>query len=162
MRNKLLHPMLALCGILWIVENAYASATIEELSRLQSETILLQAKLKQAELRSELSARNSPKRSAEVEPLPVVQAVYGAGNKRYATLLYDSGMTLDANANDLIPGGFTVTSISVDQVLLSKGKQRVALGFATAAKPVPKIPAPSLSNQPFGPPVSLPPLSKYQ
>ncbi len=160
MQNKPLHQMLALFSMLWSFENtAYASATIEELSRLQSETILLQAKLKQAELRSELSARNYPKHSVEVEQLPVVQAVYGAGNERYATLLYNSGMTLDAKTGDLIPGGFTVISISVDQILLSKGKQRAVLGFATVAKPASNIPAPFLPNQTFGPSTSLPPLS---
>ncbi len=148
---------IALLGVLLTLQSAHATVTVGELSRLQSETILLQAKLKKAELQAELFAKTHLKLSSEVVLPPVVQAVYGAGSEHYATLLYDSGVVLDAKPGDLILGGFTVTSISVDKVLISKGKQRVVIGFVAAPLKSTQASSATLSNsQPFELPASLP------
>jgi hypothetical protein len=126
------------CALFCAAGLAQAEGTVGDLSKIQSDTLLLKAKAERAVAQSELDARSSVEGEGAA---PVVKAVYGAGNQLYATFLYRSGVVMDAKPGDTILGGFKVVSVGVDKVELSKGRQRLAVGFAATA-PTQPIAAP--------------------
>lgn len=122
------------CGV------ALAEGTVGDLSRIQTETLLLKAKVSRASAQAELDAksRGGPTGGSDTEA-PVVKNVYGVGGKMAATFLYGSGVVVDGRAGDAIPGGFKVVSVSIDKIELSKGGKTFQIGFS-ATPPVQAAP----------------------
>lgn len=72
--------------------------------------------------------------SSAPEYLPVVKTLYGSPRDLRATLLYPNGQTAEARmGGGLLPGGYSLSGISLQGVELSRGGRRFPLGFADQA-----------------------------
>jgi len=106
-------------------------------------------------------AQHAP--SAAPEYLPVVKTLYGSPRDLRATLLYPNGQTAEARmGGGLLPGGYSLSGISLQGVELSRGGRRFPLGFADQAPgsmPVASQPLPgaesALPGVPAGQPTAL-------
>ena len=107
-----------------------AQHTAGELERLQAEAIITKAKLNLAEIEEQLRQKQglSGDELGRVS-VPAVRAVYGVDKELYATLVYNNGATVTAKLGDVVPGGYTVSKITVEAVELKKGQQRVRAVF---------------------------------
>jgi len=135
MRNKR-HFVLALALALPLAALAADDVTVGDLSRIQSETLLLKAKANLAATQADLYAKTHTASSAngnEEEDVPVVKAVYGVGRRDYATFLFSNGSSIDASAGDILPGGLKVLMVTVDRVVLTKGKKKIGVSFSSTA-----------------------------
>lgn len=133
-----------------------AEGTVGDLSKIQSETLIIKAKVNRASAQAELEAKshvNGPS-SANDEDVPVVKNVYGFGKKLMATFLFSSGVTIDAREGEVIMGGYKVASLSVDKVELEKGGRRFPVGFSGTP---PIQGAPSRAAVSGGPLLTMPP-----
>ena len=103
-------------------------------------------------------AQRSP--SAAPEYLPVVKTLYGSPRDLRATLLYPNGQTAEARmGGGLLPGGYSLSGISLQGVELSRGGRRFPLGFADQAPgsmPVASQPLPGAESAPPGVPAGQP------
>lgn len=155
---------IALIPVLLIAGFAHAEATVGDLSVINSETILLKAKVSRAAAQEELDAKSKVAVGNDDVDAPVVKSVYGAGGKLFATFLYGSGVAMDAKQGDTILGGLKVMLVSVDKVELSKGSKRLQVGFSGTAPTVSPQRVPGMQQpvvgQPFMPPVTPPPVIK--
>ncbi len=110
------------------------SATVGDLSKIQSETLIIKAKASRAAAQAEMNAKNRESsgiaggiaNSGEGN-VPVVKTVIG----QTATLLYADGSTRDAKVGDSLPGGFKVTKVTIDKVEIASGKRTTLLGFSS-------------------------------
>lgn len=137
MRNK---AGVALIPLIVAAAFAQAEGTVGDLSRINSETIILRAKVSRAMAQSELDAKSRAGQITDaVVDMPVVKSVYGVGRKLFANFLYSNGVAMDAKLGDTILGGYKVVTLTVDKVELAKGKKRFVVGYsATAPMPVPQ------------------------
>lgn len=160
MRNK---AGVALIPLMVAAAFAQAEGTVGDLSRIQSETLILKAKVGRATAQSELDAKSRVGQASDDVDAPVVKSVYGVGRKLFANFLYSNGVAMDAKLGDTILGGYKVVTLTVDKVELAKGKRRFVVGFsATAPTPAPQT---SQQNgaafgQPYMPPIAPPPAIK--
>jgi len=101
--------------------------------------------------------------SAAPEYLPVVKMIYGSPRDPRATLLYPNGQTAEARmGGGLLPGGYSLSGISLQGVELSRGGRRFPLGFAdqapgalpAASQPLPGA-GPNLPAMAAGQPTAL-------
>lgn len=139
-------------------------ATVGALGAIQSSTILLQAKVRQAkaeeELRS-LTGRGSPEFSTDSKPdeigssdVPYASGAGGAYGKFTATFVYGNGSQIEAGVGQIIPGGFKVASITLDQAIITHGKRTYQIPYGVKPS-TPK--AAVTSESPNSPPaMSLP------
>ncbi len=144
-----------LCALSWLSQPVQAAATVGELTDVQAETVLAEAKARLAEAQAKLdgqvstsvptglSALQLPPRDVAL-PAPVVRTIYGSGGRMTASFLFPGGYEADAGTGQELPGGYRVESISLDKVLLSKEGKRFPVGFSNTA---PSMPA---QSQPMG------------
>ncbi|WP_256578148.1 type IV pilus biogenesis protein PilP [Pseudomonas sp. PIC25] len=135
-----------LCGLGWLSQPVQAAATVGELTDVQAETVLAEAKVRLAEAQAKLDGKTSisvplalgavPPRNVEL-PAPVVRTLYGSGGRMTASFLFPGGYEADAGAGQELPGGYRVESISLDKVLLSKDGKRFPVGFSNTAPSLP-------------------------
>lgn len=93
----------------------------------------------------------------------MVKTLYGSPRDLRATLLYPNGQTAEARmGGGLLPGGYSLSGISLQGVELSRGGRRFPLGFADQAPgsmPVASQPLPgaesALPGVPAGQPTAL-------
>lgn len=124
-----------------------AYPTVGDLSRVQSETLMYEAKAKRADAFGRMTAgeikagldmtsstNQSPVTSSE---LPTIIGISGAAGRLFATFRYPSGNTATAKSGESIPGGFKVAEVSLDRVVITRGDRRIPLqyGSAPATKP---------------------------
>lgn len=156
MRNK---AGVALIPLMVAAAFAQAEGTVGDLSRIQSETIILKAKVSRATAQSELDAKSRVGQVNDDVDAPVVKSVYGVGRKLFASFLYSNGVAMDAKQGDTILGGYKVVTLTVDKVELGKGKRRFVVGFsATAPTPAPQSATQNgaMFGQPYMPPIAPP------
>lgn len=135
--------------------------SIGELGKVQSETILLKAKAERAKAEREMKGEPTPSvqpvstgmsnpfpapqpmqylpsesKAAAKSDLPVVMAVTGSARRMQATLLYSSGIEVDALIGRELPGGYRVAQITLDGVTLERKGKRFPLGFSDQAPSV--------------------------
>lgn len=113
---------------------AHAEDTVGNLSKIQSETMLLKAKRDKASVQAELDKSGAAGVAATGDE-PVVRNVYGVGGQMAASFLYSSGVTVEGKVGDTIIGGYKVVTITIDKVELSKGGKVFPVGFS-ATPPV--------------------------
>lgn len=118
------------------LSHAETAISVGELSTVQSETYLYKAQGERAKALRALEGDGlslpSTAVSSSSERLPVVKMVSGPRQALRATLLYSGGYEVDALVGGAaLPGGYSVVSISVDRVVLSRADKRYPLGFAT-------------------------------
>lgn len=176
--NYLILPVLLATACLprvGLSDESTAGISVGQLSAVQSETNLYKAQAERAKALRELggegqlSAQPGPYsyepsqvRPNSEESLPVVKLVYGSSRALRATLLYSSGIEVDAQAGGHeLPGGYKVGSISLDSVVLTRAGKRYPLGFASSvpANTYPgvsnRMPAPGLPGIPMGQPAPV-------
>ena len=111
--------------------SVHAEMTVEDLSRLQSETLLLKANAQKASAQNELdTAQGKSSSTVPSDALPMLISVYGVNNRLFATFSYPDGRIIDAYKGERLPNGYTVGYISVHKVVLHKGRTQHALYFS--------------------------------
>lgn len=134
------------------VAHADDVVTVGQLSQVQSEALLLQAKVKKSEAQrrlAELGASASaptltigtPASDNQPSGMPSVSGAAGAYGKLVATFVYPDGSTYEAGPGRDIPGGFSVSRVSTSEVVLMKNGKSIRLALGQIApreqKPVP-------------------------
>jgi len=117
-----------------------ASGGVGRLDRLRTETALLQAELKVAQLKAAIAKADSktPPTSGlqaattSVQPLPTVVSLYGAGRSMEAVLAYQNGGTISVRVGSALPNGGKVKQVSSDGVVIIQNGIRKTLVFAAA------------------------------
>ncbi|WP_324729569.1 type IV pilus biogenesis protein PilP [Pseudomonas chlororaphis] len=121
--------------------------TVGELSKVQSETIMFQAKAARAAaeaamLKNVLDAGGDPQAvqtqgaaSVVASDLPTITGISGAAGRLYATFRYMNGTTVSSKSGEQIPGGFHVAEVALDRVVITKGDRRIPLQFGVAIEP---------------------------
>lgn len=120
--------------------------TVSALSDINNQNVLKAAQLQGLELDEKIkklkpatgddtsAGTKEPSPVAEDDSLPVVQGVYGANGQLFATLAYADGRrAIDVRKGAHVPGGYTVSELASDSVTLTRGKQRLVIGFADKA-----------------------------
>lgn len=150
-----------------------STATVGDLSKVQSETIMFEAKAKRAEAKAKMLENitkagddpqlNQPQAvvSVNAADLPTVTGISGAAGRLFATFRYGNGTTVTSKSGEQIPGGFQVAEVGIDRVVLTKGDRRIPLQFGVAtpvAQPtqmptqMPGLPG---MGTPFAPPTPM-------
>lgn len=113
--------------------------TVNDLTKIQADTLVLQAQNALADEARRLAASNhessvaaAPQMPAR-ERIPVVARVVGQAGKPTAYLLLGDGSVVAAQKGVSIPGGYTVVDVSARQVRVTKNGSTFALGFAVTA-----------------------------
>lgn len=133
-RKKFVAALLASC----FAGTALAEGSIaEQLQKINESIALLTAQKQELELRAQVTgkqaeiarANNSDASSIDRAGQPVVRAIEGADGKLKATLAFGSGVQQTVKAGEKIYGGWVVTNIAVDAVSISRGSEKVRLGY---------------------------------
>ncbi|AZC83956.1 MULTISPECIES: type IV pilus biogenesis protein PilP [Pseudomonas] len=159
-----------------------AGISVGELGKVQSETILLKAKAERAKAEQQITQGNQ---TIAVQPtssglggtlpqaqlmqymppqtstsnqlvLPVIKEVTGSARKLQATLLYSSGIEIDAATGSDLPDGFRVVQITLDGVTLERKNKRFPLGFSNQAPPMANHQSPAMPQPSAGLPGLIP------
>lgn len=129
-----------------------AASTVADLSAVQTETIMYEAKAQRAEAKAKMQessakagddpllSQSAGTPSIVASDLPTVTGVSGAGGRLLATVCFSNGTTLRSSSGQTIPGGFVLAEITIDRVIAAKGDRRVALQFVAVCQPTPEIP----------------------
>jgi type IV pilus biogenesis protein PilP len=155
-------------GLLIITGQAVASElalpSVGELSAVQSETIMYEAKAKRAEAQAKMQENNlkagidisgptAVASAVTAGELPTITGISGAAGRLYATFRYANGTTVTAKSGDQIAGGFRVAEVGIDRVVITRGDRRMPLQFGVATEPPePKGQAQAWGAVPFMPP----------
>lgn len=136
----------------WAAGNS--TETVGDLSKVQSETIMYDAKAKRAEAKAKwqesilksgddpLLSQSQAAPSVVVADLPTVTGISGAAGRLFATFRYVNGTTTTSKSGEQIPGGYLVAEVGIDRVVLTRGDRRIPLQFGVANKPVPPMQMP--------------------
>ena len=141
-----------------------ALPSVGELSAVQSETIMYEAKAKRAEAQAKMLENNAKAgldatgptvitSSVTANELPTITGISGAAGRLYATFRYRNGTTVTAKSGDQISGGFRVAEVGIDRVVITRGDRRMPLQFGVATEPVeqpqaqPMVPGPFIPMQ---------------
>lgn len=120
------------------------SGTVGDLSQIQSETILYEAKAKRAKAKGDMQeqlvkagddqslAQSSTSPSVVSSDLPTALGSSGIVGHFSATFIYPDGNKATAKVGQQIPGGFVVTEVGIDRVEIAKGNRRFLLKFGAA------------------------------
>jgi type IV pilus biogenesis protein PilP len=106
--------------------SATAASTIGDISNNQQSTLMLQSALARAKLEKELNEMKDVKVSAtelctnKGIGLLSLKAVYGVGNRMYASFYYNSSSASEAKAGDTLLCGEKVKAIGLDRVEVLK------------------------------------------
>lgn len=126
----------------------------EEIARANEQIALLSAKFKELEIRAQIATKQ-----AEIDritsaggsvagnqpaELPVVKGIEGVDGRLTATLAFAGRIQQTVLTGEKIRGGWTVSQIDVSAVTLSRGSERLRLGFGSE----PPAAAPSQSGYP--------------
>lgn len=116
------------------VAPAQAGSTADELERLEAEHVVLKAKLRLAETRAQIAARQAEtdRQSPYLQNgLPTVVGLDGLDRRMSATLALDNGAQAEVVVGDVLPDGARVLSITpVGVTVLTAAKKQVRLRSA--------------------------------
>lgn len=113
----------------WPLNNP-GGGTLGDLDRIQSEIVMAEARAKLADARINLSRAEGTGVDLDIVTSgpPVVAGVFGTSEAPYARFLLPDGSQMIGRVGDQLGGGYRVSRISVDQVVIKdkKGQQIVA------------------------------------
>lgn len=141
-RQTLILSLMATCGGTSLTVNAQQS-TAEQLQRINESIAILSAQRQEIELRAQIATKQFEiDRASHVDVTnidrarhPVVRSIEGADGKMSATLVFGSGVQQVVRRGDSIPGGWTITRISIDAVQIVRGKEKVRLAYGYEPPP---------------------------
>lgn len=118
-------------------------ATLGDLDRIQSETVMAEAQRKLAEARKALETAQGVAAATDDGSLdaPVVAGVYGAGSAPYAKFLIPGGGQVAGATGDQLPGGYRVVHVDVDRVVIRDRKGHEVVARFSASLPTRAPPA---------------------
>jgi type IV pilus biogenesis protein PilP len=142
--------------------HAMAESTVDSLSKIEAETLVLKAREKQLSVRAQIVSKQGEIAAKQVENTrlahtasagdPLVMSIEGVGATIYATLQLDNGATIDAKAGDVLPNGMKILSVTLNEVIAEAPKKRrvrlatnagvVSGNYATAPMAFPPLPMP--------------------
>lgn len=145
MRNRLCFTLVLLaCGF----SGNTPAQNIDELTRIQNETAVTEAKIKLAKAQKELDATERETgtplaptlpggnvvsgTSMMGSPYPVMKTVFGERGRIKATFICAGGIEVVAGVGDELPDGYRVDAISVDKATVSRKGRKTIIGFASA------------------------------
>lgn len=154
---------LALCA------SVFAQSVSDNLTRIETETLVLKAREKQLDVQAKILAKQSEiaAKQAESERVtqapaignPVILSIEGFGKSMFATLQLDNGNSVDVQAGDMLSNGMRVASIRGNEVVIvTAKKKRMRLAYASSHTPAvfdPGYPNPGLRLPPLAPPVAI-------
>lgn len=145
-----------------------AQSVADDLTRIESETLVLKAREKQLDVQAKIVAKQGEiaARQAESERItqspalgnPVILSIEGLGKSMFATLQLDNGTTVDVQAGDMLSNGMKVLTIGVNEVIIQTAKKkRMRLAAASQAAPAldAGYPGPGMRLPPLPPPVAI-------
>lgn len=161
MRNE--WSVLALLCACLLVTPAQAASTADELARLESEHVLLKARLRMLETRAQIAARRADidrlsSTSHDSGALPTVTGIDGVAGKLQATVMMDNGHVAEVRAGDTLPNGMKVVAIGADGVTVrSSAGKRVRL--RPGVEPDERNPALRMAEMPLPSPAAPAPMA---
>ena len=133
--------------------------TVGDYDALKAENLTLAEALKNAELRSKVAEKNAQMPTTYGSGANQVLMVSGVGKDLMARITLRNGGYVNARIGTNIDDVGTVTSISLDEVLVSGKKKTISLPFAGDGVVSPTVPAQnSVQNSAQSPNSVLPPL----
>lgn len=144
-------------GVLMSSASASEVGTVGDLSKIQAQTILLNAKLKRDEVQEKLDAKRTG--GDTVPTLPVVKSIFGNDKASVVTFIYEGNVKVGASQGDQIPGGYTVSKIDQDsnKVELRKGKDVHIIGTSSTVPVTKQKPAAQQNQMSMMPPMGMMP-----
>jgi type IV pilus biogenesis protein PilP len=133
---------------------ASADSIADNLTRIESETLLLKAREKQLEAQSNVLSKETELsvKQTVADVLshtaftgnPVIRSIEGIGRSMFATLQLHNGNLVDVQPGDTLSNGIKIISIRPNEVIAeTPKKQRVRLASASTALPMPNpVPVP--------------------
>lgn len=103
--------------------------TVGELDALQSQITWYKALAERNKAKDEVgltgSLDRSPTMSIKPDPIPRITKIIGHGKSLYVRLRFPDGTEMTRKKGDALPGGFTLTQVSLDEVVItdSEGKK---------------------------------------
>jgi type IV pilus biogenesis protein PilP len=147
---------------------ACAESASDNLTRIETETLVLKAREKQLDVQAKIIARQSEiaSKQAESERLtqsaaigsPVIVSIEGLGKVMFATLQLDNGNTVDVQAGDVLSNGMKVMSVRQNEVIIEtvkKKRMRLAAVSHAPATFDASFPSAGLRLPPLAPPTAL-------
>jgi len=143
-------------------------ATVGDLAKVQSDTILYDAQAARADAKARMQAslakagddlqasRGNSQPSVVAAELPTVTGISGAAGRLYASFLYPNGTTANAKSGGQIPGGFVVAEVGIDRVVLTRGDRRIPLQFGVVNSPAPTPGQAQITQTPMTLPLPMP------
>ncbi|MCZ2112716.1 MAG: type IV pilus biogenesis protein PilP [Anaerolineae bacterium] len=127
------------------------STAADEIARINEDIAVLSARLKHLDLRAQIVTKQAEidraaatGGSANIDSTaPVVRGIEGVDGKLKATLAFTGGVQQTVSKGEVTRGGWTVSDISINSVSLSRGKERIKLGFGN------EPPASTAAGQPM-------------
>jgi type IV pilus biogenesis protein PilP len=162
MQNKLGH--IVLLSTLLAGPAAFAESTSDQLTRMESETLVLKAREKQLEVQANILTKQNDIRVKQgvndhlargpMSGDPLVYSVEGIGKAMVATLQMGNSV-IDAKSGDVLPNGMRVVSIRANEVIVeTRKRQRRRLAAANGAMDTAgAYPGPGIPPLPSFPPV---------
>ena len=140
MRN--LKAIAALLLVLCAATAHAEESTAEKIKRINEQTALLDAELRQLETQEKVAQKKSDishlsGTASSDDATPVVKSIGGMDEQLNATLLFQGGVTQTVSKGDVLPNGWKVLSITGNKVDVARGSQRKSLIRGNAA-PVPE------------------------
>lgn len=136
-------------------ETVLSGISVGELGKVQSEAILYKAKAERDKAQKEaenvagsstiaapFTVDRAPTPLTPIQPsagptseteqlgLPVIRSIGGSTRQLQAALLYSSGIEIDATPGRNLPGGFRVTAVTLEGVIVERRGVRYELGFS--------------------------------
>jgi len=147
MRNRTKHLLAIVCAA--IASTALAQSAIDNLSKIEEETLLLKAREKQLVIKAQIAAKEAELASKNMdasrfqqspEDAPMILSIEGIGKNLYATLQMRNGSTMDVSNGDTLPNGMKVVSIRSNEVLVETAKnRRIRLATGAPATTAPQM-----------------------
>lgn len=118
------------------VEPKWRAPTLEDLEKLRSENALLEAQLKNAELKSKIATQggatpgitgDGAQSSSAPPPGPRVMMIAGGENNYRANVVMPSGAAISAGVGTSIPGLGVVSAITPNEVIVGRGGSKRSL-----------------------------------
>lgn len=153
MRNET-NAAALLCTALLVVlcaTPARAASTADELAQLESEHVILKARLRMLETRAQMAARRADidrySTTARESAMPTVTGIDGLGDKLQATVLMENGHMADVRQGDTLPNGMKVVSIREDGVTVQTA-DRKKVRLKPGVEPDPRGPSMRVADLP--------------
>lgn len=124
-----------------------AESIAEEIARANEQIALLSAKLKELEIRTQIATKQAEidritsvtgaAPAGQPSELPVVRGIEGVDGRLAATLAFTGRIQQTVVTGEKIRGGWTVAQIDVNAVTLTRGNEKLRLGFGAEPPPSP-------------------------